>query len=106
MARIRTGRKDKKKKRETPKWLAAMLTYRTRDIDPFAELAMADIRKAFENLNGDYPPVLSLTQAAKIANLAPSTLKRKVSEGGFKKSVKRGKPLLFWRDLFVKELMK
>jgi hypothetical protein len=100
----RRGKKPKKSAR--PNWLAGILTKRNRDIDPFAELAMADIRKAFENLNGDCPPVLSLEQAAKIANLAPSTLKRKVSERSFKKSVKRGKPLLFWRDLFVKELMK
>ncbi len=71
----------------------------------FPAIARADIRRAYEQLNGQYPPVLNLQQAAAIANLAPGTLKRKVSEGCFKNSVKRGKPLLFWRDQFVQELM-
>ena len=53
-----------------------------------------------------YPAVLDLQQAAAIAHMAPATLKRKVSEGYFKKSVKRDKPLLFWREFFVQELMK
>ena len=43
----------------------------------------------------DSPAILNAQQAAKLANIAPSTLKRKVSEGAFRKSVKRGKPLLF-----------
>jgi hypothetical protein len=33
------------------------------------------------------------------------TFYKKVSEGEFKHSVKRGKPLLFWRDRFVQEVM-
>ena len=38
--------------------------------------------------------------------MATGTLKRKVSEGLFRYCVKRGKPLLFWRDKFIQELMK
>ena len=68
-------------------------------------IPLADVRKAYEPLTGQYPPILSLRQAAEIAQIAPGTLKRKVSEGAFSKSVKRGKPLRFWRDLFVQELM-
>jgi hypothetical protein len=66
---------------------------------------LADIRRAFELHAAEFPPVLSLEQAAKLAHLAPSTLSRKVSEGAFKKSVRRGKPLLFFRDYYVRELL-
>jgi hypothetical protein len=75
-------------------------------IHTFPRLSLAEIRRAFEPLQDKCPPVLTLEQAAEIANLTPGTLKKKVSEGAFKDSVKRGKPLLFWRDLFVQELMK
>ncbi len=53
-----------------------------------------------------WPPIMTLKEAASAARLAPQTLKRQVSEGRFTKSVKRGKPLLFWRDSFISELMK
>ena len=71
-----------------------------------ADLTLAEIRLAYEPLAAKYPPVLSLEQAAEIAGLAPSTLQRLVSEEHFKGSVKRGKPLRFWRDRFVQEAMK
>ena len=93
-------------KPKTPDWLEALLGKRETLIKPFADIPLPDIRKAFDNLGDNFPPVLSLEQAAKLAHVAPSTLKRKVSEWQFKESVKRGKPLLFWRDKFVKELMK
>jgi len=54
----------------------------------------------------DLPLVLTLEEAAAIARRAPGTLKRLVSEGRFPKSAKRGKPLLFWRDAFLIELMR
>jgi predicted DNA-binding transcriptional regulator AlpA len=73
---------------------------------PMAELTLAEIRRAFEPVADKYPPVLSLEQAAEIAGLAPSTMQRLVSEGQFKNSVKRGKPLRFWRDRFVQEAMR
>jgi len=93
-------------KPKTPAWLTAMLDKRKPLMQPFADVPLPDIRKAFENTSEDFPPVLSLEQAAKLSHLAPSTIKRKVSEGMFKDSAKRGKPLLFWRDKFVKELLK
>lgn len=86
--------------------MLADLLSRRRLVDPFADVPLIDIRRSFEGLHEPYPPVLNLAQAAKLANVTPATLKRKVSEGSFPKSVKRGKPLLFWRDLFVKELLK
>ncbi len=95
---------DDKPKR--PAWLAYLLAKRESPIQPFADVPLSDIRKAFENVGTEFPPVMSLNEAAKLAHLAPSTLKRKVSEGHFKESVKRGKPLLFWRDKYVKELLK
>ena len=98
--------KPKDDKPETPAWLESLFAKREPLIKPFAEVSLPDIRKAFENIGDGFPPVLSLDQAAKLAHLAPCTLKRKVSEGLFKESVKRGKPLLFWRDKFVKELLR
>ena len=71
-----------------------------------AELTLAEIRRAFEPETDRYLPVLHLEQAARLAHLKPGTLKRKVSEGAFRKSVKKGKPLLFCRDRFVQELMR
>ena len=102
---MRLKYEDPPEKPKPPAWLESLLAKREPLMKPFADVPLAAIRKAFENI-GDSPPVLSLDQAAKLAHLAPSTLKRKVSEGHFKESVKRGKPLLFWRDKFVKELMK
>ena len=70
------------------------------------KLTPGDVTRAFELPSNPCPPILSLKEAAKLACIAPSTLKRLVSEGQFAESVKRGKPLRFWRDFFVKELMK
>jgi len=67
---------------------------------------LCDIRRACADWKEEYPPVLTLEQAAKIANVAPSTLKRHVSEERYRGCVKRGKPLLFWRDYFLQTLMK
>jgi len=73
---------------------------------PFAQIAMSDIRRAYESLADKYPPVLNLKQAAEISGVATSTLKRHISEGRYKDCVSRGKPLRFWRDKFVQEAMK
>jgi len=75
-------------------------------IRPLACIPLAEIRKAFEPLSADYPPILSLKQAAALAGIAPSTLKRHVSEGLYKDCVSRRKPLRFWRDLFAQAVMK
>lgn len=66
------------------------------------KLTETEIRKAVE---GHYPPVLTLDMAAGISGYARSTLKRLLSEGRFKNSAKRKKPVLFWRDRFIQELM-
>ena len=70
------------------------------------KLTDGDIARAFDNPYNTYGPILSLEEAAALAKLAPSTLKRLVSEDKFKDSVKRGRPLRFFRDRFVKELMR
>lgn len=69
-----------------------------------ATITRAQARDAAEA--ADLPLVLTLEEAAAVARRAPGTLKRLVSEGKFPKSAKRGKPLLFWRDEFLVELMK
>ena len=66
------------------------------------KLTESEIRRAVE---GQYPPVLTLDLAATISGYARSTLKRQISEGRFKNCVKRKKPVLFWRDRFIQELM-
>lgn len=71
-----------------------------------AHVPLAEIRKSFEGLADRYPPVLSLEQAAELSRLSPATLKRKASEGCFSNCVRRGKPLRFWRDRFVQEIIK
>jgi hypothetical protein len=63
-----------------------------------------EIEAAFRN-DPSFPPILSLEQAAQLAHLAPGTLKRLVSEGYFGNSVRRGKPIAFWRNRFVAEAM-
>ena len=70
------------------------------------KLNAGEISRAFDTPHNPFGPVLSLKEAAQQAKIAPSTLKRLVSEGRFADSVKRGKPLRFWRDRFIVELMK
>lgn len=53
-----------------------------------------------------WPPVMNLQEAAEAMRISPQTLRRYVSEGKFKKSVKRGWPVLFWRDSLLSEFMK
>ena len=65
------------------------------------ELTTREIRDAYPDL----PPVLTLIQAAEVAQISPCTLKRHVGEGKYKNSVKPGKPMRFWRDRFIKEYM-
>lgn len=67
-------------------------------------LTPTEVKNAFKD-DPNYPPILSLDQAAELALLAPSTVKRLVSEGCFGDSARRGKPLAFWRDRFVVEAM-
>ena len=66
-------------------------------------LTMAEIQTACQ-LQG-LPLILDLEEAAALIKLKASTLKRKVSEGHFKGCVKRGKPLRFWRDRLVLQVM-
>lgn len=71
----------------------------------FEPLTLAHIRQAFA-VPADVPPILSLSEAADLVKLRPQTLKRKVSEGLYAKSVVRSKPLRFWRDRLVGEVMR
>jgi hypothetical protein len=72
-------------------------------ISAFDPLTPQEIAKAFSS--AEYPPVLSLNEASDLIKLRPQTLKRKVSEGLYSRSVVRGKPLRFWRDRLVAEVM-
>jgi hypothetical protein len=68
-------------------------------------LTLPEVHEAYDGLEDMFPPVLSLKLAAGLSGYTESTLKKKVSEGCFKDCVSRGKPLLFWRDRFVLDLM-
>lgn len=48
-----------------------------------------------------FPAILTPEQAAKLLQVAKTTLYRKVSEGCFTSAVRRGKPLRFWRDRLI-----
>ncbi len=67
-------------------------------------VTVKNVEIAFELLSDKYPPVLTLAEAAEIARLKPSTLKRHVSEGKYKFCKIKGKPLRFFRNKFVVEL--
>ena len=54
---------------------------------------------------GNLPPVLTAQEAAGLLRLKGSTLYRHVSEGRYRGSVKRGKPLRFWRNRLAQEFM-
>lgn len=68
-----------------------------------AKLSLKEIRTA---LGEAYKPILTVAEASALSRLAVKTIQKKVSEGCFKQSVKRGRPLLFWTDRFVQELMR
>jgi len=67
-------------------------------------LSRDEVEAAFRN-DARFPPLLSLDQAAQLAHFAPGTVKRLASEGFFRNSVRRGKPIAFWRDRFIVEVM-
>jgi hypothetical protein len=73
----------------------------THNHSPAPLLSITEIGEAFAPYQDRFPPILSLAQAAEIARIKPSMLTRLVSEGKFRNCVRRGKPLLFWRDRFI-----
>jgi hypothetical protein len=72
---------------------------------PSGRLTLKEVQSAFAPLADRYGPILYLHQASELSGYSPATLKKKLSEGAFRNSVARGKPLRFWRDRFVLELM-
>jgi hypothetical protein len=72
---------------------------------PGSRITMSEVQQALAPHRDQYPPLLTLIEAAALARIQPGTLKRKVSEGAFPVSARRGKPLRFLRDRFVYELM-
>ena len=70
-----------------------------------ARLTLDLIRSTFASMQPPPPAILTLEEAADLMRIAPSTLKRWVCEGRIRKSVKGGKPIRFFRDLFVQEAM-
>jgi len=75
-----------------------------REFSSRRRLSQDEVEAAFRN-DTQFPPLLSLDQAARLSHFAPSTIKRLASEGFFRNSVRRGKPIAFWRDRFVVDVM-
>lgn len=50
-----------------------------------------------------FPPILTPDEAARLLRVSKSTVYHMVSRGELKGSVKRGKPLRFWRDRLIRE---
>lgn len=53
-----------------------------------------------------YPIILTPTQASSLLQISRSCLYSHVSQGRYKRAVKRGKPLRFHRDLLVREFFR
>ena len=54
----------------------------------------------------EYPPLLTVHEAAALLRLRVSTVYRHVSEGRYASAVRRGKPLRFHRDRLIQEFMR
>lgn len=81
----------------------------SRTASPRRTIGMATVTPemvAEASVAAGWPPVMNLQEAAEAMRISPQTLRRYVSEGKFKKSVKRGWPVLFWRDSLLSEFMK
>ncbi|MEO1278961.1 MAG: helix-turn-helix domain-containing protein [Planctomycetota bacterium] len=50
-----------------------------------------------------FPPILTPDEAARLLRISKSTVYHMVSRGELRGSVKRGKPLRFWRDRLIRE---
>ncbi|UYV13493.1 MAG: helix-turn-helix domain-containing protein [Phycisphaera sp.] len=50
-----------------------------------------------------FPPILTPDEAARLLRVSKSTVYHMVSRGQLTSSVKRGKPLRFWRDRLIRE---
>ena len=70
-----------------------------------ARLTLEPILATFAHMERPPPIVLTLEEAASLMRIAPSTLKRRVSFGHTRRSVKASKPIRFWRDTFMQEAM-
>lgn len=70
-----------------------------------ARLTQDFIRGMFSAMQDPPQVLLTLDEAAALVRIAPDTLKHMVSDGRIRTSVKRGKPLVFVRDLLVQEWM-
>ncbi|MFA9480316.1 hypothetical protein ACERK3_18755 [Phycisphaerales bacterium AB-hyl4] len=71
---------------------------------PAGPLTLEEVQTAFATLADQYPPLLSLTQAAELAHYTPGSLKKLVSQDRFPASAIRARPLRFWRDRFTLEV--
>ncbi len=60
--------------------------------------------KEIEAAFGDrYGPVIGIDEVSEITGLAPATIARKLSEGWCRNCVRRGKPVRFLRNRFIRQ---
>ncbi len=55
-------------------------------------------RRELDDALGDYPPIMSAEEAARMLGISKSTLYHHVCRGNYRDAVRRSKPLVFWRD--------
>jgi hypothetical protein len=70
-----------------------------------ARLTQDLIRGMFAAMQTPPPVLMTLDEAAALIRVTPDTLKHMVADLRIRKSVKRGRPLIFVRDLLVQEWM-
>ncbi|MFA9478030.1 hypothetical protein ACERK3_06940 [Phycisphaerales bacterium AB-hyl4] len=71
---------------------------------PSGPLTIEEVAAALAPLADQFPPILSLEQAAKLSHYTPGSLKKLVSQDRFPDSAIRARPLRFWRDRFTLEV--
>jgi len=73
-----------------------------------AKLTLRQVQDLFStgDLAERYPPIMTYAQAADLVQVAVDTLKGLFSQGKYANCVKRGKPGLVVRDLFVQQVLR
>ena len=54
----------------------------------------------------DVPPIMTVDEAARFLRISKSTLYSRVSQGRYRDAVRRGKPMVFFRDRLARALFR
>ncbi|MCB9838997.1 MAG: hypothetical protein H6813_06630 [Phycisphaeraceae bacterium] len=59
-------------------------------------------RREIHDAVGHLPPFIGADVASRVLGVSKSTLYKRVARGEYRDAVKRGKPLVFWRDRLIR----